>query len=64
MHKPKCPTESVPLCGTLSCGQSVLQSSQRHEKAQRGAQILLDLFCGCQGEFFYKNTVLNDLNVC
>lgn len=31
-----------------------MQSSQRPEKAQRGAQALLDLFCGCQGEFSTK----------
>lgn len=32
-------------------GEGMLQASRRAEKAQRGDQTLLDLFCGCQGEF-------------
>lgn len=44
--------------------QGVLQSSQRQEKAQRGAQILLDLFCGCQGGISSRNTERNNLTVC
>ncbi len=57
MQEPQCLTDLE----FLSCGERMLQSSQRLEKAQRGAQTLLDLFCGCQGEFLQK--YLNVLSV-
>lgn len=47
----------------VSCRKS--ESSQRPDKAQCGAQTLLDLFCGCQGEFrLKKKNTLNVLTVC
>lgn len=39
----------------------MLQSPQRPDKAQRGAQALLDLFCGCQGGLSTK--ILNILTI-
>lgn len=45
----------------LSCREWMLQSPQRPDKAQRGAQTLLDLFCGCQGGLSTK--ILNILTI-
>lgn len=39
----------------------MLQSPQRPDKAQQGAQALLDLFCGCQGGLSTK--ILNILTI-
>lgn len=57
-YRDECKNRGVSQMYFLGCEERTLRSAQRPEKAQRGAQAILNLFCGCLGECLEKCCLL------